>query len=82
MNGLTSGEKYVVAVAAYTADGKLIGETIGESTRPILASHPMPMLMAWAYLAQVSSSKTPEIYCIVPDTVNTLKIEIIETMRN
>lgn len=41
------------AVAAYAADGKLIGGTVGESTKAILASHPMPVLMAWAYLSQV-----------------------------
>jgi hypothetical protein len=51
--GLTPGEQYVFAVAAYTADGQLIGKGIGDSTRPILASHSMPVLMAWAYLSQV-----------------------------
>ena len=53
VSGLTPDEKYMFAVAAYTADGRLIGDTVGESTRPILASHPMPVLMTWAYLAQV-----------------------------
>ena len=53
VSGLSTGEKYVCAVAAYTADGKLIGDSIGESTRPILAAHPMPVLMCWAYLCQV-----------------------------
>ena len=57
VSGLVTGDKYVCAVAAYTADGKLIGDSIGESTRPILASHPMPVLMCWAYLCQVSLLK-------------------------
>ena len=50
---LIPGEKYIYAVAAYTDEGKLIGNSVGESTRPILASHPLPVLMAWAYLSQV-----------------------------
>ena len=53
VSGLTPGERYVFAVAAYTADGQLIGNLIGQSTKPILASHPLPILMTWAYLSQV-----------------------------
>ncbi|ELU16988.1 hypothetical protein CAPTEDRAFT_224115 [Capitella teleta] len=54
IRGLTPGEQYMFAVAAYTADGQLIGKGIGDSTLPILASHPMPVLMAWAFLSQLS----------------------------
>lgn len=53
VHGLTPDEKYMCAVAAYSADGQLIGGAVGDSTRPILASHPMSMLAAWAYLCQV-----------------------------
>ena len=53
---LIPGEKYMFAVAAYTADGKLIGESVGESTKPILASHPLPLLITWSYLCQVSEN--------------------------
>ena len=60
VGGLTPGEKYVCAVAAYTAEGKLIGDAIGDSTKAILASHPMPVLMTWAYLSQVGAyAKVP-----------------------
>ena len=51
------------AVAAYSAEGKLIGGAIGDSTKAILASHPMPVLMAWAYLSQVPNSSTSRIFC-------------------
>ena len=47
--------RYMFAVAAFTADGKLIGGMVGDSTKPILASHPMPILMAWSYLSQVTA---------------------------
>jgi hypothetical protein len=56
VTGLIPGEKYVFAVAAYTAAGQLIGGAVGESTKPILASHPMSLLMAWNYLCQVKTS--------------------------
>ena len=56
MSGLTPGERYVFAVSAYTAEGKLIGECVGDTTKPILASHPLPILMNWAYLSQVCIS--------------------------
>ena len=53
VSGLNPNERYVFAVAAYTADGKLIGNSIGETSKPILASHPLPILMTWAFLSQV-----------------------------
>ncbi|XP_025107174.1 cilia- and flagella-associated protein 54-like isoform X1 [Pomacea canaliculata] len=41
VSGLTPDECYVFAVAAYAADGTLIGDSIGATTAPILASHPL-----------------------------------------
>lgn len=57
MSGLTPDECYVFAVAAYAADGTLIGDSIGATTAPILASHPLPILITWAYLCQVGERK-------------------------
>ena len=56
VSGLKANEKYVIAVAAYTADGKLIGDSVGDSTKPILANHPLPVLTTWAFLTQVGGS--------------------------
>ena len=53
MRGLKPNEKYMAAVAAYNAHGKMIGGSIGLTSRPVLAAHPLPTLMAWGYLAQV-----------------------------
>ncbi|KAM4035751.1 cilia- and flagella-associated protein 54 isoform 2-T2 [Anomaloglossus baeobatrachus] len=50
--GLKRNEKYIFAVAAYAADGRLIGDVIGESTKPILASLPLSVPATLAYLAQ------------------------------
>ncbi|XP_071960070.1 cilia- and flagella-associated protein 54-like [Antedon mediterranea] len=54
VSGLVANEKYVFAVAAYTVDGKLIGGSIGHTSKPIMASHTMPILMSWAFLSQVA----------------------------
>ncbi|XP_022098854.1 cilia- and flagella-associated protein 54-like [Acanthaster planci] len=54
ISGLQTNEKYVFAVAAYTANGVLIGDSIGDTTKPILASHPLPILMTWAFLSQAA----------------------------
>ncbi|KAK2182711.1 hypothetical protein NP493_340g02072 [Ridgeia piscesae] len=54
VSGLTPRERYMFAVAAFSADGKLIGGMVGDSTKAILASHPMPILMAWSYLSQTA----------------------------
>ncbi|XP_006820960.1 cilia- and flagella-associated protein 54-like [Saccoglossus kowalevskii] len=54
VSGLSPSERYVFAVAAYTSDGKLIGDSIGDTSKPILASHPLPVLMAWAFLSQAA----------------------------
>ncbi|XP_063783817.1 cilia- and flagella-associated protein 54 isoform X2 [Pseudophryne corroboree] len=52
VKGLKKNEKYIFAVAAYSADGRLIGDMIGESTKPILAFPPLSVPATWAYLAQ------------------------------
>ncbi|KAM4676016.1 cilia- and flagella-associated protein 54 [Discoglossus pictus] len=54
VKGLVTNEKYIFAVAAYSADGNLIGDTIGESTKPILAFPPLSVPATWAYLAQTA----------------------------
>ena len=55
VSGMVRGERYVFGVAAYTAQGDLIGGGVGETGRAILASHPNPLLIAWAYLCQVGT---------------------------
>lgn len=55
VTGLQPNEMYVFAVAAYTADGKLIGGSIGDTSRPLVASHDMPVVVLWGLLAQVGS---------------------------
>ncbi|XP_041347318.1 cilia- and flagella-associated protein 54-like [Gigantopelta aegis] len=54
VSGLCPNERYIFAVGAYTSDGRLIGDAVGESSRPILASHPLPVLMTWALLSQIA----------------------------
>ncbi|KAK3544197.1 hypothetical protein QTP86_008341 [Hemibagrus guttatus] len=54
ISGLEPNQKYIFAVAAYDAQGNLIGGSIGDTTRPVLASLPLPLLTAWAHLAQVA----------------------------
>lgn len=54
VSGLQPNERYVFAVAAYTADGTMIGGSIGETSKPVLASHPLPVLTTWAFLSQIS----------------------------
>jgi len=53
VTGLQPNETYVFAVAAYTATGKLVGGSIGDTGRPLVASHDMPVLVLWGYLSQV-----------------------------
>ncbi|POI33342.1 hypothetical protein CIB84_002906 [Bambusicola thoracicus] len=52
IQGLDPNEKYIFAVAAYSSDGKLIGDAIGETTRPILAYPPLSATTVRAYLTQ------------------------------
>ncbi|XP_040518077.1 cilia- and flagella-associated protein 54 isoform X2 [Gallus gallus] len=54
VQGLDPNEKYIFAVAAYSSDGKLIGDAIGETTRPILAYPPLSATTVRAYLTQVA----------------------------
>ncbi|KAB5542294.1 hypothetical protein PHYPO_G00089970 [Pangasianodon hypophthalmus] len=54
ITGLEPNQKYIFAVAAYDTQGNLIGSSIGDTTRPVLASLPLPLLTAWAHLAQVA----------------------------
>ncbi|XP_051780337.1 cilia- and flagella-associated protein 54 isoform X2 [Erpetoichthys calabaricus] len=54
VEGLQSNEMYMFAVAAYNADGKIIGGRIGEATKPMLITQSLPLLNAWAYLAQAA----------------------------
>lgn len=53
VEGLEPNQKYVFAVAAYNNQGKLLGNTIGGTTFPLLACMPVPLLSTWAHLAQV-----------------------------
>ncbi|RUS83830.1 hypothetical protein EGW08_008411 [Elysia chlorotica] len=54
VTGLQPDERYVFAVAAYTTEGKLIGDGVGETTKPVLASHCLPVLMTWAFISQMA----------------------------
>ncbi|CAL9685532.1 unnamed protein product [Knipowitschia caucasica] len=54
VEGLDPNQKYVFAVAAYNSQGGLVSNSIGETTIPLLASPPLPLLTSWAYLAQVA----------------------------
>ncbi|XP_072204292.1 cilia- and flagella-associated protein 54 [Excalfactoria chinensis] len=54
IEGLDPNEEYIFAVAAYSSDGKLIGNATGETTRPILAYPPLNVTVVRAYLTQVA----------------------------
>ncbi|XP_074609756.1 cilia- and flagella-associated protein 54-like isoform X1 [Acropora palmata] len=54
VHGLIPNERYMAALAAYDEDGRIIGGGIGLTCQPVLAAHPLPTLMAWGYLAQLS----------------------------
>ncbi|XP_072231582.1 cilia- and flagella-associated protein 54 [Leuresthes tenuis] len=51
---LQPNQKYVFAAAAYNSQGKLLGNAIGGTTSPLLASMPVALLASWAHLAQVA----------------------------
>lgn len=53
IDGLEPDEKYVIAVAAYDSRGQMVGDSIGDSTEPILASSTLSILMGWSNLCQV-----------------------------
>ncbi|XP_053108413.1 cilia- and flagella-associated protein 54 isoform X2 [Hemicordylus capensis] len=52
VKGLETNQSYIFAVAAYASDGKLIGNSIGEMTKPILAYPPLSAVTVRAYLIQ------------------------------
>lgn len=54
VEGLQPNQKYVFAVAAYDSQGMLLGNSIGQTTTPLLASVPVQLLATWAHLAQAS----------------------------
>ncbi|KAM8835349.1 cilia- and flagella-associated protein 54 [Synchiropus picturatus] len=54
VRGLEPNQKYVFAVAAYDSHGKLLGNAIGMTSFPLLASMPIPLLSIWVHLAKVS----------------------------
>ncbi|KAK7149598.1 hypothetical protein R3I94_009044 [Phoxinus phoxinus] len=54
VSGLKPDKKYIFAVGAFDAQGKMVGGAIGETTRPLLASLPLPLLTTWAHIAQVA----------------------------
>lgn len=53
MKGLETNEKYVFAIAAYSSNGKLIGDAVGETTKPILVYPPLSAVTARMFLTQV-----------------------------
>ncbi|XP_025022532.1 cilia- and flagella-associated protein 54, partial [Python bivittatus] len=52
VQGLEANQNYVFAVAAYDSDGKIIGDSIGETTKPILAYPPLSAATVRTYLIQ------------------------------
>ncbi|XP_051974973.1 cilia- and flagella-associated protein 54 [Xyrauchen texanus] len=54
VSGLEPNKKYIFAVAAFDAQGKMMCSAVGETTRPLLASLPQPLLTTWAHIAQVA----------------------------
>lgn len=74
VEGLVPNQKYVFAVAAYNSQGKLVGNTIGETTFELLASMHVPLLSAWAHLAQVH-------YILVQKILyNTIYVLLVQAM--
>ncbi len=53
MQELEINVEYVFAVAAYSANGELVGGSIGATGTPILASYTYPPLAVWGELYQV-----------------------------
>lgn len=62
VDGLQSNQKYAFAVAAYDSKGQLVGNSIGDTTLPVLASLPTPVLTTWAHLAQVNYVHKHKLY--------------------
>jgi hypothetical protein len=53
ISGLDPDLKYVFSLAIYDINGQLIGESVSESTEPILAAHPISLLFIRCLLSQV-----------------------------
>ncbi|XP_061154554.1 cilia- and flagella-associated protein 54-like [Syngnathus typhle] len=51
---LEPNQKYVFALAAYTSQGKLLGNAIGASTYTLMTSMPQSLLSSWAHVAKVA----------------------------
>lgn len=56
MKGLETNEKYIFAIAAYSSNGKLVGDAVGETTKPILVYPPLSAVTARMFLTQVEES--------------------------
>ncbi|XP_058529629.1 cilia- and flagella-associated protein 54 [Ochotona princeps] len=54
VKGLETNEKYIFAVAAYSSNGKLVGDAVGETTKPILVYPPLSAVTARMFLTQVA----------------------------
>ncbi|XP_036879021.2 cilia- and flagella-associated protein 54 [Manis javanica] len=54
VKGLETNEKYVFAIAAYSSNGKLVGDAIGETTKPVLVYPPLSAVTARMFLTQVA----------------------------
>ncbi|CAI9721339.1 Hypothetical predicted protein [Octopus vulgaris] len=54
VTGMKTNQQYVFALGAYTSDGKLIGDNIGESTTPILVSSSLSIPLTYVFLCQIS----------------------------
>nr|XP_057944060.1 cilia- and flagella-associated protein 54-like isoform X3 [Doryrhamphus excisus] len=54
VEGLEPNQKYAFALAAYNSQGKLLGNSIGGTSIPLMASMPQSLLSTWAHLAQVA----------------------------
>ncbi|CAF0806939.1 unnamed protein product [Adineta steineri] len=54
ISGLNPDLKYVFSLAIYDINGQLIGESVSESTEPILAANPISLLFIRCLLSQVS----------------------------
>ncbi|XP_053777887.1 cilia- and flagella-associated protein 54 isoform X7 [Desmodus rotundus] len=54
VKGLETNEKYVFAIAAYSSHGKLVGDAVGEATKPILVYPPLSAVTSRMFLTQVA----------------------------
>uniref|UniRef100_A0A286XXS5 Cilia and flagella associated protein 54 n=1 Tax=Cavia porcellus TaxID=10141 RepID=A0A286XXS5_CAVPO len=54
VRGLEANEKYVFAVAAYSSNGKLVGDAVGDTSKPILVYPSLSAVTARMHLTQVA----------------------------